>query len=105
MTTSKSSQMPIKVEGIFDARSNEIWEALTDKNKMREWYFDIKDFKLEVGFDFQFYAGDGKKQYLHICKIKEAVPGKKVSYSWKYVTILQSLSLRSNYFLRETKRD
>jgi len=58
--------------------------ALTDKNKMRQSYFDIRDFKLEVGFDFQFYAGDGKKQYLHICKIKEVVPGKKISYRWKY---------------------
>ena len=84
MAASKSNQEPIKVEKTFDARSNEVWEAITDQDKMKEWYFDIKDFKPEVGLEFQFYAGDEKKKYLHICKIKEVIPGKKISYSWKY---------------------
>jgi len=84
MAANSTNQEPIKVEKTFDARSNEVWEAITDKNKMKEWYFDIKDFKPEVGLEFQFYAGDDKKKYLHLCKITDVVPGKKLSYSWKY---------------------
>jgi uncharacterized protein YndB with AHSA1/START domain len=72
------------VERTFNATESEVWEALTDKDKMKKWYFDIKDFKPEVGFEFQFLAGDDKKQYLHLCKIKEVIPYKKLSYSWKY---------------------
>src|SRR5688572_32412838 len=84
MAASKSNQEPIKVERTFNVRSNQVWEAITDKNKMKEWYFDIKDFKPEVGLEFQFYAGDEKKKYLHISKIKEVIQGKKISNSCKY---------------------
>lgn len=51
---------------------------------MKQWYFDLAEFKPEVGFEFQFYAGDEKKQWLHFCKITDVVPGKKLTYSWKY---------------------
>ena len=26
-----------------------VWQALTDKSQMKEWYFDIPDFELRVG--------------------------------------------------------
>ena len=31
MAASNTNQEPIKVEKTFDARSNEVWEAITDK--------------------------------------------------------------------------
>jgi uncharacterized protein YndB with AHSA1/START domain len=50
---------------------------------MQKWYFDIAEFKLEIGFEFQFYAGkDENNQYLHLCKITEIIPYRKLSYSW-----------------------
>jgi uncharacterized protein YndB with AHSA1/START domain len=84
MTLKKPTDEPIIVERTFNATQSEVWEAITDKDKMKEWYFDIKDFKPEVDFEFQFLAGDDKNQYLHICKIKEVILHKKLSYSWKY---------------------
>lgn len=84
MATDKVKTEPIVVERTFDANSTEVWNALTDKEKMKQWYFDLKEFKPQVGFEFQFLAGDEKAQYRHICKIKEVIPGKKLSYSWKY---------------------
>lgn len=39
---------------------------------MKQWYFDIKEFKPEVGFEFQFYGGTEEKRYLHLCKNLEA---------------------------------
>ena len=52
---------------------------------MKQWYFDLADFKPNVGFEFQFY-GQGHKgeRYLHLCRITEAVKNKKLSYTWKY---------------------
>jgi uncharacterized protein YndB with AHSA1/START domain len=84
MTQEKTLNEAIVLERTYDAPVNAVWQALTDKNKMKQWYFDIKDFKPEVGHEFQFYAGDDKKQYLHICVIKEVIPQKKISYTWKY---------------------
>lgn len=84
MTQDKAVNEAIVVEKTYDASISDVWEAITDKNKMKQWYFDIKNFKLEVGHEFQFYAGDDKKQYLHICVVKEIIPKKKLSYTWKY---------------------
>jgi uncharacterized protein YndB with AHSA1/START domain len=52
---------------------------------MRQWYFDLPAFEPVVGFEFQFY-GQGHKgeKYLHLCRITEVLPGKKITYSWRY---------------------
>jgi len=75
---------PIIVEKTLNAPAHKVWEALTDKNKMKQWYFDLKEFSSEVGFEFTFYGGTEEKQYLHICKITEVIPGKKLTHSWRY---------------------
>ena len=72
------------IERVFDAPVEKIWKAITDRDQMKEWYFDIAAFKPEIGFKFQFTAGKDDKQYLHLCKIMEVVPLKKLSYSWRY---------------------
>lgn len=75
---------PFLIERTFNAPLSKVWEAITDSKKMKQWYFDIETFKPEVGFKFQFMAGDDKKKYLHICKVTEAEEGKKLTYSWSY---------------------
>lgn len=75
---------PILIERTFDAPVAEVWAAITDADKMREWYFDLEDFRPEVGFKFQFMAGSEEKQYLHICKVIEVEERKKLCYSWQY---------------------
>ncbi len=76
---------PIIIERTFNAPITKVWKAITDKSEMRNWYFDLSEFKLEVGFKFQFLGGeDGGKQYLHLCEITEVIDGKKLTYSWKY---------------------
>jgi uncharacterized protein YndB with AHSA1/START domain len=75
---------PVIKEVLLNASTSKVWKAITDKNEMKQWYFDFKEFKPEIGFEFQFYGGDEKKQWLHLCKVTEVVEGKKLSYSWKY---------------------
>jgi len=76
---------PIFIERTFNAPIEEVWKAITDKHRMKQWYFDLKEFKPEKDFEFQFY-GQGLKgeQYLHLCKITEVVPSRKLTYSWRY---------------------
>ena len=77
---------PVIIEKLINAPVKKVWQAITDKEQMKQWYFDVSDFKPEVGFEFRF-AGQGSKgeQYIHICKITEVVPLKKLQYSWQYL--------------------
>jgi len=76
---------PIEIEKIYNAPASTIWKALTDKAEMKKWYFDVDAFEPEVGFEFQFYgAGKDGEKFLHLCKVTEVEPGKKLTYSWRY---------------------
>lgn len=75
----------IVIEQLLNARSLQVWKAITDKNEMKNWYFDLADFKAEVGFKFQFTGGPSPdRQYLHLCEVTEVIPEKKITYSWCY---------------------
>lgn len=76
---------PFIIERTFNAPTTKVWKAITDKDEMKQWYFDLAEFKPEVGFEFQF-SGEGHKgdKYLHLCKIIDVVVGKKLTYSWRY---------------------
>ena len=76
---------PFTIERTYNAPIEKVWNALTDKDQMKKWYFDLPAFEPVIGFEFQFY-GQGHKgeQYLHLCKVTQVVPGKKISYTWTY---------------------
>jgi uncharacterized protein YndB with AHSA1/START domain len=74
---------PIVVTEKLKATVAKVWNAITDKNMMKHWYFDIEEFKPEPGFEFHFTGGEEVK-YLHLCKITEVIPHKKLSYTWSY---------------------
>jgi len=76
---------PFVIERTFDAPLDMVWAAITEKERMKEWYFDLDAFKPEVGFEFGF-SGCGEKgeKYLHLCKVLEVLDGNMISYSWRY---------------------
>jgi uncharacterized protein YndB with AHSA1/START domain len=75
----------LQFERTYNAPVGKVWQAITNKAQMKEWYFDVDGFKPEVGNVFTFSGGppDGE-QFLHICEILEIVPDKKLSHSWRY---------------------
>lgn len=75
---------PLIIERTFDAPVSKVWQAITDNEQMKYWYFELEDFKPEVGFEFHFFGGPPEKVYTHLCKVTEVIPGKKLSYSWRY---------------------
>jgi uncharacterized protein YndB with AHSA1/START domain len=78
-------QSPFVIERIYNASSEKVWKAITDKEEMKKWYFDLKEFKPEVGFEFSFIGGrPGGIQYVHKCRITEVIPGKKLAHTWCY---------------------
>ena len=78
------SGIPFVIERTYNAPIEKVWKALTDKDQMKQWYFDLADFKAEVGFEFRFEGGKDDRTYVHVCKITEVIPYKKLAYSWTY---------------------
>jgi uncharacterized protein YndB with AHSA1/START domain len=75
---------PFVIERTLNAPAEKVWKAITDQEQMKQWYFDIADFKPEVGFEFTFNGGSEEKTYVHLCKITKVEPGKLLQYSWRY---------------------
>lgn len=76
--------LPVIVEKVYSAPVKKVWQALTDKEQMKEWYFSLEEFIPKPGFTFQFEGGDEVKKYLHECTVTEVIPEKKLAYTWKY---------------------
>ncbi|WP_353777952.1 SRPBCC domain-containing protein [Winogradskyella sp. 3972H.M.0a.05] len=72
------------IEQEYNAPLDLVWRAITEKELMKKWYFDISDFKPEVGCKFQFEGGKDDKRYMHLCEVIEVIPHKKLKYSWTY---------------------
>ena len=75
---------PFTIERTYNASPAKVWKAISDKDQMKQWYFDLAEFRPEVGFEFQFEGGTEENKYLHLCKVTEVVPEKKLTYSWRY---------------------
>jgi uncharacterized protein YndB with AHSA1/START domain len=73
----------VKVDTVFDASKSQVWEALTNPEIMKVWYFDIPIFDLNVGAEFSFYEGE-KKEYLHRCKILKVEDQKLFQHTWEH---------------------
>ncbi|UTX50021.1 SRPBCC domain-containing protein [Chryseobacterium sp. MA9] len=75
---------PITVQYTINAPAEKIWKALTDKNEMKSWYFDIQDFALEIGKEFNFFEPGGENKYHHQGEILEIIPNQKLKHTWSY---------------------
>ncbi len=74
----------VVMDRMFNAPVAKVWQALTDVDQMRQWYFDLKEFRPEVGFEFEFTVEHEGTRYHHLCKITEVIPQKKIAYTWRY---------------------
>jgi uncharacterized protein YndB with AHSA1/START domain len=76
---------PLIVERTLNATAGRIWQALTDNDQMKNWYFKLENFEPRVGFEFSF-KGQGSKgeQYVHNCRITAVETEKLLSYTWEY---------------------
>jgi len=84
MTTDNNLAEKVVIERTFAAPIARVWKALTDVDEMRQWYFDLKEFRPEVGYQFQFVVEHQGMTYHHLCTITEAIPQKKLAYTWRY---------------------
>ena len=73
------------IEMTYQSPARIVWKAITDKDEMKLWYFDLPEFKPEVGTEFRFMGGPAEdRQYQHVCQVTEVIPDQKIAYSWRY---------------------
>lgn len=84
MTTKTDLADAVIVERTLNAPVAPVWKALTDVDQMREWYFDLKEFKPQVGFEFEFVVEHEGTTYHHLCRVMEVIPQQKIAYTWRY---------------------
>jgi len=81
----KKNDEPILIEQTFHTSIENVWNAITVIEQMRQWYFEnIPAFAPEVGFQTQFNVQSQDRNFLHQWKVTEVVPQIKISYNWKY---------------------
>jgi uncharacterized protein YndB with AHSA1/START domain len=84
MTTKQDLAEAVIIERTLNAPVGRVWKALTDVDEMRHWYFDLKEFKPVVGFEFEFVVEHDGNSYHHLCRVTEVVSQKKIAYTWRY---------------------
>jgi len=84
MTTKTEQADAVIVERTFNAPVLRVWKTLTDVDQMREWYFNLKEFKPQIGFEFEFVVEHEGTSYHHLCRVTEVVPQKRIAYTWRY---------------------
>ena len=84
MNETKDLTEAIILERTFDAPVGRVWTALTDVDQMREWYFDLKEFRPQIGFEFEFIVEHEGNSYHHLCRVTDVVPEKRIAYTWRY---------------------
>jgi len=84
MNTKTDLAEPVVVERTLNAPVARVWEALTNVDQMRQWYFNLKEFKPEAGFEFEFMVEHEGNTYHHLCKVTEVVLQKRIGYTWRY---------------------
>lgn len=73
------------LERLLPASIERVWKSISEPEELKYWFFNLEEFRPEVGFRFSFTAGHKEEtQYLHICEVIEVIPLKKLSYSWRY---------------------
>ena len=75
--------IPLVQEYNYEAPIAKVWEALTDRDKMKRWYFpQLQKFQPVLGYEFQF--NDDSHEYHKEWFVTKIVAGSTFAHSWAY---------------------
>lgn len=76
---------PLILERMAGSSVEKIWQALTDIQKLRQWFFPMmENFEPKVGFETAFDVHHNGNVYPHLIQVVEAVPNQTIAYTWRY---------------------
>jgi len=75
--------IPLIKEFNYQVSIEKVWQALTDVNSMREWYFpQLQKFEPIVGYKFVF--NDDNAAYHKEWMVTKVIAGDSFAHSWAY---------------------
>lgn len=81
----KTSDELIIVEETFDSTAESVWNALTEIEQMKKWYFEnIPAFKPEPGFKTEFIVKSEERNFLHMWEVTEVKLHQLIKYVWQF---------------------
>ncbi|MBT8195138.1 MAG: SRPBCC domain-containing protein [Bacteroidia bacterium] len=81
----KTTDPPIITEQEFNKSIDEVWNAITDVEQMREWFFEnIPAFEPVVGFETLFDVKSEVRTFPHAWKVTAVSPQKSITVNWKF---------------------
>lgn len=83
--SSETNAQDFVIERTYDAPVALVWQAITDRAAIKQWFMDFEDFVPEEGCQFHFTAEDNDNvRWLHRCVVTKVVPRQKLAYTWRY---------------------
>ncbi|WP_288789407.1 SRPBCC family protein [Elizabethkingia miricola] len=76
--------MSVIVTETYNVPVEQVWKAITDKDEMKIWYFDIPNFVLKEGAVFDFFEPGDEKKYLHRCQVLGFEPNRFLKHTWTH---------------------
>ncbi|MGJ1431399.1 SRPBCC family protein [Sphingobacterium spiritivorum] len=83
----------VVIQIVYSQSVEQVWKAITDKEAMKIWYFDIPDFQAEPGCSFDFYEPGGKNEFHHFAVVQQVIPYKKLMHSWTHPSHSKGISI------------
>lgn len=84
-TLMKATDEPIVIHQTMSASREVVWTALTEVDKMREWYFEnIPAFEPTTGFEVRFDVQSNGRTFTHVWTVTRVDPKTAVAYRWQY---------------------
>jgi len=81
----KAIDPPIIITQVFDQSISDVWDAITQLDAMRQWFFaNIPEFKPELNFETRFLITNEGRQFTHVWKIIDVIPFQRITYHWSY---------------------
>lgn len=81
----KTTDPPIKVSEKFNVTAKVLWEAITEVDKMKLWFFDnLPSFKAIEGHQLVFDVFSEDRCFRHIWEVIEVINQEKISVRWTY---------------------
>jgi uncharacterized protein YndB with AHSA1/START domain len=71
--------MQVEREIVFPVEPDELWEALTDPERLEEWFANDVDLDPREGGEGTFRWDNGEERH---ATVREAVPGEKLVLDW-----------------------
>ncbi len=74
----------IHIERTYPISTAALWQAMTDKQKLKEWFFDIPNFSTVEGAEFEFTKVENPDGKFHECTVLEVKPEELFKFTWRH---------------------